>query len=217
MNLSKRLLTCARYTDGFLHLADIGTDHAKLPIHAVESGYVMDALAIDNKEGPYVIAFSNVKKAELEDKIKVVLGDGISKITEETDVVVISGMGGGLIKDILSKDPIKNVKRFILQPNNDAKEVRHILPQIGFKVVDELVLEDGNKFYDIIIIERGESNLTSFEEEFGPINLKLKPYYFVERINKEMKRLERIASNLKNSPTSIGVKARIELLKEALK
>jgi len=217
MALSKRLLTCARYTDGFMKLADIGTDHAQLPIHCVQEGYVLRALAIDNKEGPYVIAFSSVKKSNLEDKITVILGDGINKIDDETDVVVISGMGGKLIGEILSKDETKNVKRFVLQPNNDSKEVRKNLAKIGFKVIDELVINEGNKFYDVIVAEKGEMDLTAFEEEFGPINLKLKPYYFVERINKEISKLEKIAVNLKGTANELSVKARIQYLREALR
>ena len=127
MSLSKRLFTCARYTDGFVKLADIGTDHALLPIHCINEGYVLNALAIDNKEGPYVIAFSNVKKQGLEDKISVILSDGIKDIDDDVDVVVISGMGGSLISDILQKDPVRNVKRFVLQPNNDSKSIRKII------------------------------------------------------------------------------------------
>jgi len=217
VNLSKRLLTCARYTDGFMKLADIGTDHALLPIYCINEGYVSQALAIDNKEGPYVIAYSNVKKNDLNHKITVLLGNGINKIDDDVDVVVISGLGGSLIKDIIVNDDRKNVKRFILQPNNDAKCIREALPSIGFRIVDELVIKDNHKYYDIIVIERGNSNLTAFEEEFGPINLELKPHFYVERINKELARLTKIAENLKGSPNSIGVLAKIELLKEALK
>jgi tRNA (adenine22-N1)-methyltransferase len=217
VKLSKRLLTCARYTDGFVKVADIGTDHALLPIHCVNEGYVLNALAIDNKEGPYVIAFSNVKKQGLENKIEVILGDGINKIDEDVDVVVISGMGGGLIANILTNDPVRNVKRFVLQPNNDSKSVRESLIKIGFKIIDELVIKDNHKFYDIIVAEPGEMELTSFVAEFGPINLNLKPYFYVERINKEIAKLEKVAENLKGSPNALSVRARIQLLKEALK
>lgn len=217
MKLSKRLYTCARYTDGFLKLADIGTDHALLPIHCVTEGYVSSALAIDNKQGPYVIAFANVKKQALENKIQVILGDGINKIDDDVDVVVISGMGGSLIKDILLKDSTRNVKRFILQPNNDSKSIREALSKIDFKIIDELVIKDGHKYYDVIVIERGSQELTVFEQEFGPINLQLKPHFFIERIEKELNKLTKIAQNLKGSPNAISVLARIQLLKEALK
>lgn len=216
IKLSKRLLTCARYTDGFMNLADIGTDHALLPIHCIKEGYVFKAQAIDNKEGPFVIAYANVKTNELLDKIKVVKADGLSAIEDDTDVVVISGMGGNLIREILLKNSLKNVKRFVLQPNGDANKIRNVLTEINYRIIDELVIEDGRKFYDIIVIEPGLSQLTAFEEDFGPINLKLKPYYFQERINKELSKLERVLQNMPEGH-KIGVAARIQLLKEALK
>ena len=216
IKLSLRLLTCARYTDGFMNLADIGTDHALLPIHAINEGYVLKAQAIDNKEGPFVIAYANVKRQSLSDKIKVVKADGLSKIDDDTDVVVIAGMGGKLIKDIMLKDSLKNVKRFVLQPNNDTKKVREMLKEINFRIIDELVIKDGRKYYDIIVIESGESNLTSFECEFGPINLKTKPFFFQERVEKEMAKLNRVLDTMPEVHR-LSVKARIELLKEALK
>ncbi len=217
MPLSKRLLACVRYTDGHNKLADIGTDHAQLPIHAIQEGYVYSALAIDNKEGPFVIAFANVKKANLSDKITVIKGDGINKIDHEVDVVVISGMGGKLISSILKNDSLRNVKRFILQPNSDANEVRSTMNQLGFSVMDELVLEEGTKYYDVLVFEKGQQKLSSFECEFGPINLKLKPYYFVERIEKEKRNLSNILSKMENPSHKIAIEARLLLLEEALK
>ncbi|MBN2604440.1 MAG: SAM-dependent methyltransferase, partial [Bacilli bacterium] len=144
-----------KYTEGFNKLADIGTDHAMLPIHAVLEGYVSNALAIDNKEGPFVIAYGSVLKHHLSDKISVVLSDGLEKIDQDVDVVVISGMGGVLISDILTAHPTRNVKRFVLQPNNEANIVRETITKIGFRIVDELVVHEGNKFYDIMVAEIG--------------------------------------------------------------
>ena len=217
LDLSKRLFACARYTDGFNELADIGTDHAMLPIYAIREGYVSKALAIDNKEGPFVIAFSNVKKRNLQDKITVIKGDGIEKITDSTDVVVIAGMGGRLISDILTSHSTRNVKRFILQPNNEADKVREVLSDIHFKIIDELVLKDNHKYYDIIVVERGESTLTSFQIQFGPINLKQKPHFFIERLDKEIAKLNRILPNIPTDQHKMSVQARIMLLEEAKK
>jgi tRNA (adenine22-N1)-methyltransferase len=89
VKISKRLSICLKYTEGFNKLADIGTDHALLPINAITLGYVSSAQAIDNKQGPFVIAYSNVLKYELNNKIEVVLGDGIQKIDSDVDCVVI--------------------------------------------------------------------------------------------------------------------------------
>ena len=217
MKLSKRLLSCANYTQGFNKLADIGTDHAKLPIHCINEGYVSKALAIDNKEGPFVIAYANVTKAKLHDKITVIKSDGIKDIDNEVDVIVISGMGGTLISDIITKHPLNNAKRIIMQPNCDANIVRHSINSLGYKIIDELVILDEKKYYDIIVCELGTQSLNPFEEEFGPINLQTKPHYFLKRLNKEQNNLKRILTTLTEESHRISVTARLKLIEEVLK
>jgi tRNA (adenine22-N1)-methyltransferase len=217
MKLSKRLESCARFTDGFHNLADIGTDHALLPITCVKNGYVFKAQAIDNKEGPYVIAFSNVRKNNMQDKISVVKADGISEIEEDTDVVVISGMGGELIRDIITKDDRKKVKRFILQPNNNAEAIRAVLKDIQYRIIDELVLEDQNKIYDILVIEPGDSNYSDLEIQFGPVNLVHKPFYYQKRIAGELCKLNSVLDNIPNKDEKDKVAKRIDILKEVLR
>jgi tRNA (adenine22-N1)-methyltransferase len=216
VKLSKRLLNCAQFTVGFNRLADIGTDHAHLPIHCVKEGFVSSAMAIDNKEGPFVIAFSNVKKQNLDSKITVIKGDGLDKIDENVDVVVISGMGGSLISRILMKNDLKNVKRFILQPNNDTEAVRRSLKRIGFKIIDEIVLLDSSKIYDIIVIEKGKAEYNNLELIFGPINLSEKPFYFTKRIQSEIKNLTEITNKVIDPSQKVQIMARIKLLEEAL-
>jgi len=216
MKLSRRLSLCAKYTDGFMNLADIGTDHALLPIVCVKNGYVSKAQAIDNKRGPFVIAFSNVKRYNQQEKIKVKLSDGISEIDDDTDVVVIAGMGGDLISQILLKDNKKNVKRFILQPNNNPESIRSILKDINFKIFDELVFEDQKKIYDVIVIEKGESNLSDLEITFGPINLKSKPHYFKKRLSKEYDYLKLIIKNVENEDEKAKIMWRLNQIEEVL-
>lgn len=217
MKISKRLSICLKYTEGFNKLADIGTDHALLPINAVTKGFVSKALAIDNKQGPFVIAYSNVLKYELNREIEVILGDGINKIDRYVDVVVISGMGGSLITDIILKDNIMNVKRFILQPNNDSSLVREAIVKIGFHIVDELVFSDNHKIYDLIVADIGETTYTSNELQFGPINLKEKPYFFIQRINKEIAKLKEVLPIITTESRHEELRSRLKLLEEVIK
>ncbi|MBU1020123.1 MAG: class I SAM-dependent methyltransferase [Firmicutes bacterium] len=205
-----------KYTEGFNKLADIGTDHAMLPINAVLEGYVANALAIDNKEGPFVIAHSSVAKNNLSDKIKVVLSDGLEKIDDDVDVVVISGMGGVLISGILSAHPTRNVKRFVLQPNNEAHIVRKTISEIGFKIVDELIVHEGNKFYEIIVAEVGKSSYTLKELIFGPINLIEKPFYFTTKLEKELAKLESVIPHITTESRLLEIKEQIKLIQEVL-
>jgi len=217
VKISKRLSICLKYTEGFNKLADIGTDHALLPINAVTKGFVSKALAIDNKQGPFVIAYSNVLKYELNREIEVILGDGINKIDRYVDVVVISGMGGSLITDIILKDNIMNVKRFILQPNNDSSLVREAIVKIGFHIVDELVFSDNHKIYDLIVADIGETTYTSNELQFGPINLKEKPYFFIQRINKEIAKLKEVLPIITTESRHEELRSRLKLLEEVIK
>lgn len=216
MHLSKRLEVCVNFTDGFLNLADIGTDHAQLPIAAIQRGYVSKAQAIDNKYGPYVIAFSTVKKWEMEQKIKVILGDGLEKIDDDTDVCVIAGMGGDVIKDILTAHSTKNIKRLILQPNKDAHKIRAILKDINFKVIDELVLEEQNIIYNIIVLERGQQELTEDQIMYGPVNLREKPFYFKKKLNQEVIQTEFILSQKISDSDKQTLELKLKKLKELL-
>ena len=198
-------------------LADIGTDHALLPINAVTLGYVSSAQAIDNKQGPFVIAYSNVLKYELNNKIEVVLGDGINKIDSDVDCVVISGMGGSLVSDIILKDDKQNIKRFILQPNNDSNLVRKALSDIGFHIADELVFSDNNKIYDLIVADSGFKQYNDLEIEFGPINLKEKPHFFIQRIEKETAKLKKVLPHITTESRKTEIISRLKLLEEVIR
>jgi tRNA (adenine22-N1)-methyltransferase len=199
MQLSKRLEACLSYTEGFMHLADIGTDHALLPIEAVLRGYVMDAIGIDNNYGPFLQAKRNVSKYQLEPRITLRLGDGLEKITNDTEVVVISGMGGELIASILTEGNRRNVKRFVLQPNRNVSIVRQTIMQLGYQVVDEIVLQDSNKYYDVIVIEPGQTTYSEQQIKYGPINLVQRPYYFIQRLQKELEQCKTIVEGLEPS------------------
>lgn len=214
MHLSKRLEACLKYTEGFVKLADIGTDHAMLPIVAVQRGNVVSALAIDNKFGPFLAARTNIIKYNVTDKVKVLLGDGLEKIDDETDVVVISGMGGELIVTILTSFSLRNVKRFILQSNNNVPLIRQLLSDIGFYIVDELVLEDQKKLYEVLVIEKGHQQLTPLEIEFGPINVIQKPYYFLKKITRELEHLTSIVGNIEQPEEKLRIENRIKVLQE---
>lgn len=217
MKISKRLSICLKYTEGYNKLADIGTDHALLPINSVSLGYVTNALAIDNKQGPFVIASSNVIKYGLNDKVKVVFSDGIKDIDNDVDCIVISGMGGKLVSDIILKDDIRNIKRLILQPNNESNLVRKAIVELGFKITDELVFSDNKKIYDLIVADLGKVTYSELELEFGPINLKEKPYFFNKRIEKEIAKLKNVLPHITTQSRKLEINSRLKLLEEVTK
>lgn len=194
--ISKRLIECAKYAKGFDYIADIGCDHAYLAIYAVKNNYVKKAICYDINEGPIIQAKKNINKNNLSKFITATVADGISILDGLVDVVSICGMGGELIYDIIYKDvlKLKNVKRLILEPNVDVFMVRKLC-ELGFKIVNEEMIEDKGHIYEIIILERGSSNLDELDIKYGPILRRQKNELF---INKYQKKLDNLNKNIKN-------------------
>ena len=197
IKLSKRLSTAASYVRSGAFVADIGTDHAYLPIYLVSNGIAAQALASDVNEGPILKAKENISKYGLKNKIYTEIADGLDKIERynPTDIV-ICGMGGELIAKILdASDYVKNKNvRLILQPMTSVFELREYLSN-GFSTVAENVVCEDNKIYQIICVEYDgiKHEYTSAELELGKLNIKNKSSDFSVLLNstidKKLKRL----------------------------
>lgn len=137
--------------------ADVGTDHAHLPIALCLSDVCPRVIASDVRDGPIASARANVERYGLSDRITVVKTDGLLGIERyDPDDVLISGMGGELIVRILSEAPFTRSaeKRLVLQPQTHPEEVRRYLLQGGFRIVRErLALDDGDRLYQVIVAE----------------------------------------------------------------
>ena len=198
MKISNRLKLIASFVDDNSYVIDVGCDHALLDIFLVQNKNNVKAVASDVNEGPLEGARKNIQTYNLEDKIEVKLGDGISTINDEIDTIVISGLGGETIVDILKEDitKLKNIKTMILSPHSDSYIVRKEITKLGFKIENEIFTCDQNKSYVIIKFVKGKSNYTEDELFFGPIILKNKNDYFInyyqELNNKNKKVLENI-------------------------
>lgn len=162
INLSKRLKTLANYVLPGTVVADIGTDHGLLPSFLVQEGISPGAIAIDVCKGPLAAAEKQVASLLLSDRISVRLGDGLEPLQEgEVQTVVIAGMGGSTITDILKKGSAitKGIQRLILQPNIAAQAVRLWGLNNNWKILDEdLIFEEG-RYYEIIVLEQGKMTL----------------------------------------------------------
>ncbi len=173
MQLSGRLATLVECVRPDTIIADIGTDHAYVPVYLVEKGICPKAIAGDLNAGPVESAMNTVESYGLETKIEVRQGNGLQILSPgEVDMIIIAGMGGLLIEQILSegKDKLQNVNSLLLQPNNHAFEVRSWLMGSGWGIVDErLVLERG-KFYPVIICEQNRGIVTE-----DPVALEIGP------------------------------------------
>lgn len=215
--LSKRLQCALEYTKGFTLLADVGTDHAYLPIEAVRLGYVKKAIASDNKEKPLENANSNIQKSGLSDKIEVICADGLSHITPQVDIVSILGMGGNLIQEILIKSNLTHVQRIVLGPNSDAFILRSFLEANHFKIDEETFLVDSKKYYQIIVASKGEMILSDLEKEFGPIIIQTKNDAFISYISSFIHKLEGALQKASQDIAKVTLKERLHLLKELIK
>ena len=173
--LSPRLLAAAKFVRSGAFVADVGSDHAYLPIYLCTEGRIRGAVASDINEGPVARAMINVASYHLGRKITVLRTDGLSGIDEYSPSdILICGMGGELIAEIIRSAPwTKNEKiRLILQPMTHADKLRAYLTENGFSIVDEVIVKD-DKIYQLICAEyTGRiTTLSPVELIFGRCNI----------------------------------------------
>lgn len=192
-NLSQRLRTVASFVPTGARLADIGSDHAYLPLFLVENDQIVLAIAGEVVNGPYQSALSNVAAAGKSDQILVRKGNGLSVIEAEDAIslITIAGMGGRLIADILEAglDKLESVERLILQPNNREDELREWLENHDFQIVAESILTENQKFYEVLVVEKGQEKLSSLDRRFGPFLRQEKSAVFQEKWLREQGKL----------------------------
>lgn len=219
MQLSKRLAKVAEFvTEGNI-LADIGTDHGYIPIFLVKNGIIPSAYAMDINKGPLERADEHISEEGLENKIETRLSNGLDKLYEnEADTVLIAGMGGGLIIDILErgKNVLKTVKELVLSPHSEWKEVRRYLEDNGYDIIREEMIIDADKFYVIMKAVKGEvSPQNDIELKYGRILLVEKNKVLEEYLHKEKGKYMQILSNLKDN-SSAKANERINEIKKEL-
>ncbi len=160
MILSDRLKTIADFVEKGSIVADIGTDHGYIPIYLVENEIAKKVIAADISRDSLQKSIDSVRYLNLEDRIDNRLGDGLELIRPfEIDTLIIAGMGGVLIRDILeaNRSVTDSVLRFILQGNTATAELREYLRDNDFVIVDEKLVKEKNQFYEIIVAERGKT------------------------------------------------------------
>lgn len=170
--LSQRLRLCADFVTEGCRVADIGTDHAALPVFLVSSGKCPKALAADLRKGPLSSAKANIRAAGLSDKIDTRLSDGLKSINaDEFDQAIMAGIGGLLICEILENCPYRQDKSFVLQPMSDPEEVRRWLYLHGFEITREEAACEGKRVYVVMRAEyTGQTRILSdFEALVGTL------------------------------------------------
>ncbi len=153
--LNPRLQACADYLQLGGVMCDVGTDHALLPVYAVEQGICTQAIAADIGAGPLAAAQRTISRSGLSDKIRTVLSDGLTEIPKGvlTDVV-IAGMGGETIIHILETCPWElDGIILILQPMTKAAALREWLYRNGFEIRRETCAHEEKFLYSVMQAE----------------------------------------------------------------
>ena len=204
LKLSKRLQAIYDMVPQSNVIADIGSDHALLPISLVLNGKVTRAYASEVNEGPFEATVKNIEKHGVSNYVKAVLSDGISELEKDVNTVSICGMGGSLIVDILDKNKnmLANVSTLVLGPNNNEENVRIWLMSNGFEIAFERIVEEDGRFYEIIKANKGISNYNKEELFFGPILLKEKSESFLKKWSNQREYLRKIMLNINDKDCS---------------
>lgn len=206
LTLSNRLKQITKFLPEGAKFADIGSDHAYLPIAVCLKDPTARAIAGELNQGPYQAAVDHVTKYHLSGQIKVIKGDGLDVIANHhLSQVVIAGMGGSLIRSILErgKDRLVQIERLILQPNVDSQHIREWIEENNYTLVDEVILEEDGHIYEILIadqaIDQQISKLTEQERLFGPFLLKKRDSIFKQKWQSELNNYQRIIKQMERA------------------
>ncbi len=182
-------------------VADIGCDHAYVPIALIDEGRAKRVIACDINKGPVLIADENIKKHNKTEFIKTRIGGGLAPIDEgEADTVIIAGMGGELICTILNDDIKKaQMSTLVLQPMNDQHTVREFLINNGFEIINEDIALEGFKVYNIIVAKKGKGK--PFEKK---IHYHIPPYlkehiHFSALFDKKKRELVKVITGIEKA------------------
>lgn len=184
--LSMRLERVAAHMPAGARLADIGSDHAYLPVALLRRGVIAAAVAGEVALTPLRAAERTVRENDLEQQVSVRLANGLAAIEPEDGITAISlcGMGGETIRDILDsgKARLSGHERLILQPNGGEQPLRQWLMENDYRILCEEVLRENRFYYEIIVVERvGPVTYTAEQLYFGPLQMQARTPTFLAK------------------------------------
>lgn len=151
IKLSPRLSAAAGLVREGARLCDVGCDHGYVPVSLVLDGKIKSAVACDINEGPLASCKSLVRAYELEDKITCVLSDGLQNVGgSDVDDILLAGMGGELISDILSRCTWAKDKHIIINAMTHPELARKWLFDNGFEIQNDIIVPDGRHHYSVL-------------------------------------------------------------------
>lgn len=202
-SLSPRLQTVASLVPEGTRLVDVGTDHGRLPVWLVGHGLVSAAVASDLRPGPLGRAKELAKRWEVSEKISFRLCDGLSGISpEEAETVVITGMGGETIAEILHAAGWtgEDGHLYILQAMSGMDGLRRYLSGNGFSILREELVEEGDTLYVVLLARPGEmKSLTEGEIWAGRQRQNMVSPLRSRYLTQELTKLRRAVTGLERS------------------
>ncbi|ACD52118.1 SAM-dependent methyltransferase [Clostridium botulinum] len=203
MDLSKRLNWILEYVDKCNTVMDVGTDHGYIPIYLVKNKIVEKAIASDINKDPLQKAKINASLDGVIDKIDLRLGGGLSLLKKnEVQGVIIAGMGGNLIRDILEKDinKVRKLDYLILQPAQNPEVLREYLYNSNYEILNEDLCFDEGQFYELFKVKYKMGENTKLDPifyEISPVMLKENNKLIKEYIKSKIEKYNKILSFIK--------------------
>ncbi len=217
----ERLDFIASLTRGAKCVVDCGCDHAYTLIRAINDYGVEKGYGIDVAEKPLECARENIKKANLESKITLALSNGFESIEPVADTLVISGMGGETIVEILSYDIdyLRSFDKMIFSPHSNTPRLRFFLINNLFKIEEEYMISDNGKIYEIIVVTNKplEQKYDFFDMNFGPVLRKQKPQIFIDKYTNLLAKTKEALEHAKDKQSISKLKMEKAMYEEILK
>ncbi|MFQ6590915.1 MULTISPECIES: tRNA (adenine(22)-N(1))-methyltransferase [Pseudomonas] len=206
--LSMRLERVAANVPAESRLADIGSDHAYLPVALMRRGVITAAVAGEVANTPFHAAQRTVRDNGLEQHITVRLANGLAAIEPGDGITAISlcGMGGETIRDILDagKACLSGLERLILQPNGGEQPLRQWLMDNGYSILHEELLHENRFYYEIIVAERAGPVTYSAEQlYFGPLQMQARSPVFLAKWQRLLRQKHKTLANLEQARQAV--------------
>jgi len=206
--LSQRLERVAAHIPTGARLADIGSDHAYLPVALMRRGAIAAAVAGEVAATPFQAANRTVADNGLTQHITVRLADGLAAIEAGDDITAVSlcGMGGETIRDILDsgRARLSGRERLILQPNGGEQPLRQWLMENGYQILHEELLRENRFYYEIIVAERTEAMTYTAEQlYFGPLQMQARSPEFLAKWQRILREKRKTLASLEQARQAV--------------
>lgn len=201
-------------------LADIGSDHAYLPVALMRRGAITAAVAGEVATTPFHAAQRTVRDNGLEQQVTVRLADGLAAVEPHDGITAISlcGMGGETIRDILEsgKVHLSGQERLILQPNGGEQPLRQWLMDNGYSILSEELLQENRFYYEIIVAERTGPVLYSAEElYFGPLQMQARSPVFIAKWQRMLRQKHKTLASFEQARQAVPPEKLQEITQQA--